>query len=94
MLIHIADILGLFPNEKAPVAFNNGGPTTNINTTILPPHADDVKAFSSVQASAALLGYTFQRHGGVFLIGRWGYTREFDSLAEAAQWLDEIGGKP
>ena len=93
MLIHIADILGSLPIEKAPVALNNGGPVTNINSVILPPHADDAKAFSSVAARADLLGHTFQRHGNIFLIGRWGHTREFGSLAEAAQWLDQIGGK-
>ena len=80
------------PKEKAPVAFNNEGPATNINTAILPPQADDAKAIASVGARAALLGHTLQRHGDVFLIGRWGHTREFVSLVEAAQWLDRIGG--
>ena len=50
------------------------------------------KQFNSLAARAALLGHTLQRHSGGFLIGRWGQTREFDSLADAAQWLDRIGG--
>ena len=67
------------------------GPANN-SIPILTPHADDAKAFASVGARAALLGHTLQRCGGGFLIGRWGQTREFDSLADAAQWLDRIGG--
>ena len=67
------------------------GPANN-NTAILPLHADEAKATASVGARAALLGHTFHPHGNLFVIGRWGYSREFDSLAEAAQWLDKIGG--
>ena len=64
----------------------------NTSTAILPPQADDAKAIASVGARAALLGHTFHRHGNLFVIGRWGYSREFDSLVEAAQWLDQMGG--
>ena len=92
MLIHIADILGLFPNEKAPVAFNNGGPTTNINSAILPPADSADKNFKTMQAQAALAGHRLQRHGNVFLASRWGHTKQLDSLAAVAAWVDHVGG--
>ena len=82
------------PKEKPHGADQHTEGPANNSTVILPPHADSTsKSFATVAARAALLGHTFQRHGNIFLIGRWGHTREFDSLAEAAQWLDKIGAK-
>ena len=79
------------PKEKPHGAQHTEGPT-NTSTVILPPDTDNAMAIASVGARAALLGHTFHRHGNLFVIGRWGYSREFDSLVEAAQWLDQIGG--
>ena len=92
MLIHIIDILRTLPIEKAPVAFNNGGPATNINSTILPPADSADKNFKTMQAQAALAGHRLQRHGNVFLASRWGHTKQLDSLAAVAAWVDHVGG--
>lgn len=78
--------------EKAPVAFNNGGPATNINSAILPPADTTDKAYKTFQAQAALAGHRLQKHGNVFLVSRWGHAKQLDSLAAVAGWIDRIGG--
>ena len=92
MLIHIIDILRTLPIEKAPVVERNGGPTTNINSAILPPADSANKDFKTMQAQAALAGHRLQRHGNVFLASRWGHTKQLDSLAAVATWVDHVGG--
>ena len=92
MLIHIAEFLGSLPIEKAPVAFNNGGPDTNISLAILPPADNADQNFKTMQAQAALVGHRLQRHGSVFLASRWGHTKQLDSLAAVAAWVDHVGG--
>ena len=93
MLNLIAYVWGVdAPKEKPHGAQHTEGPANN-STAILPATDSTSKSFATLAARAALLGHTFQRHGNIFLIGRWGHTREFDSLAKAAQWLDQIGSK-
>lgn len=92
MLIHIADILGALPMKKGPVAVNNEGPANNINSAILPPVDSSDKYFKTMQAQAALAGHRLQCHGNVFLASRWGHTKQLDSLAAVADWINHVGG--
>ena len=88
--------------EKAhgcdPVGFQND--TTNVS--IIAPSekiGNSDKAFATLQARAALAGVVLHRasddHGrAVYIVSRWSLTRQLDSLADAADWLDRVTGKP
>ncbi|MCV2367321.1 hypothetical protein [Roseateles oligotrophus] len=53
----------------------------------------DPKAFATLQAQFSLKGYALLRMAdGVILAERWGFIRQLDSLAQAAQFLHQIGG--
>ena len=56
------------------------------------------KAFSTMQASFALLGHCLYRASGangatVFLVTRWGMVRELKTLEAVAAFFALIGGK-
>lgn len=75
----------------------------------LQPYADAAKAgddainraklFASLRARAAIAGvelYAAEEPTGkpVFVCVKWAETASFANLAEVAEWLDRIGGRP
>lgn len=55
--------------------------------------SDDCKAFATLQAQFSLKGFALMRLAdGVMLAERWGCFRQLDTLAQAAQFLQQIGG--
>lgn len=55
------------------------------------------KAFSTVQARAALAGVTLtrledDRGREVLIASRWALTRQFDNLPDVESWLDRVSG--
>jgi hypothetical protein len=54
----------------------------------------DHKAFATLQAAYSLKGYALLRLAdGVMLAERWGFTRQLDTMTQAAQFLHQIGGR-
>ncbi|MBY0235033.1 MAG: hypothetical protein K2W93_08630 [Burkholderiaceae bacterium] len=54
----------------------------------------DHKAFATLQAQFSLKGWGLLRLAdGVMLAERWGCLRQLDTLAQAAQFLHQIGGR-
>lgn len=55
---------------------------------------DDGKAFATLQAQFSLKGFALLRLAdGVMLAERWGFTRQLDTMTQAAQFLHQIGGR-
>lgn len=49
--------------------------------------------YANIAAALAVKGYALHRlSDGCLLIERWGYSRTFDTLTQAAQFLTLIGG--
>ena len=55
---------------------------------------DSASVFANIAAALALKGYELHRlPDGCLLIERWSYSRSFDTLTQAAQFLTQIGGR-
>ena len=92
MLTLTAHVWGQAPIESGPGASNTEGRREQAIAATLPADADDGKAFATMQAKAAIAGHLLQRHGTIYLISRWGYMRDFDSLSAVGRWLERVGG--
>ena len=65
---------------------------TGTPTPALP--VENFKRFANIAAALALKGYALHRlPDGSLLIARGGYSRTFDTLTQAAQFLTQIGGR-
>ncbi|MBC7377332.1 MAG: hypothetical protein H7346_07845 [Burkholderiaceae bacterium] len=54
---------------------------------------ENSKRFASIAAALAVKGYALHRLAdGCLLIERWGCSRTFDTLTQAAQFLTQISG--
>jgi len=54
----------------------------------------DHKAFATLQAQFSLKGWALLRLAdGVMLAERWGFVRQLDTMTQAAQFLQQIGGR-
>lgn len=85
-------------NEKAADAIK--GITTDTDNDLNFPTAErQHKAFSTLVAAFALMGYSLQRtdaHDGpvTYFTTRWGLVRCLPSLDDAQSYLAQIGGAP
>ena len=91
MLTLTAHVWGRAPIENGPGATNTEGRREQAIAATLRAGADDSKDFDTMRAKAAIAGHTLQRHGAIYLISRWGYVRDFDSLSAVGRWLERVG---
>lgn len=53
---------------------------------------DDVKAYATLQARAALAGFELVRMpGGDYVVGRWGMVRALSDAAQLEAFLRQVG---
>lgn len=65
----------------------------NTHASIVSDSNSERKAFATLQAQFSLKGYALLRLAeGVMLAERWGFTRQLDTMTQAAQFLHQIGG--
>ena len=80
------------PNDEGPALATPAPQNTPPNDGIVADLAAERKAFTTLQAQAALAGCELHAlAAGGFLLSRWGLTRELRSIDEVRQMLAQMG---
>ena len=84
---------GVDPEARTPAGRPASQGQTSTNADIVVQHGDERKAFLTLRAQAALLGFELIELGAsTYLLARWGMSREMTDLRTVAEMLRRIGG--